>query len=266
MTEAPAVIRIDRDDRGVATITLNRPEVRNAINPQMIGEITDAFLAASADDAIRAVVVQGAGKVFCAGGDLNWMRDVEGYTEDEVAADSRRLQDMYRSINECPKTTIARIHGAAMAGGLGIAACCDASLAVGTTNFRVSEVRLGIVPGIIGPFLLARIGNSWLRHLAVTARMFDGEEALRIGLVHGVAEDEAALDALVAGHVILALEASPEAVAETKRLIAGIGGGPDPAVFDDALAWNVRTRRSSAASEGIGAFLERRKASWVPEG
>jgi methylglutaconyl-CoA hydratase len=253
-----ALIRVDRDDRGVATVTLNRPDV--------IGEITNAYLELSADDKIRAVVVQGAGKVFCAGGDLNWMRDVEGYTEDEVAEDSRRLQNMYRAINECPKTTIARIHGAAMAGGLGIAACCDASLAVKATNFRVSEVRLGIVPGIIGPFLLARIGNTWLRHLAVTARMFDGEEALRIGLVHGVAEDEAALDALVAEHVTLVLEASPEAVAETKLLVAGIGGRPDPATFDDALSWNVRTRRSDAASEGIGAFLERRKASWVPEG
>jgi methylglutaconyl-CoA hydratase len=260
-----AMILVDRDDRGVATITLNRPEVRNAINPEMIGEVTDAFTTLSADAAVRAVVVRGAGKVFCAGGDLNWMRDVEGYTEDEVAEDSRRLQNMYRAINECPKTTIARIHGAAMAGGLGIAACCDASLAVKNTNFRVSEVRLGIVPGIIGPFLLARIGTTWLRHLAVTARMFDGDEALRIGLVHGVAEDEARLDTIVAEHVTLAMEASPEAVAETKRLIAGIGSGPDPTTFDDALAWNVRTRRSDAASEGIGAFLERRKADWVPE-
>jgi methylglutaconyl-CoA hydratase len=259
------MIQVERDERGIATVTLNRPEVRNAINPEMIGEITQAFTDISADDAIRAVVVQGAGKVFCAGGDLNWMRDVEGYTEQEVADDSRRLQNMYRAINECPKTTIARIHGAAMAGGLGIAACCDASLAVKNASFRVSEVRLGIVPGIIGPFLLARIGAAWLRHLAVTARMFDGEEARRIGLVHGVAENEAALDNLVADHLTLALEASPEAVAETKRLIAGIGGGPDPATFDDALAWNVRTRRSDAASEGIGAFLERRKASWVPK-
>jgi len=261
-----AMILVERDARGVATVNLNRPDVRNAINPEMIGEITDAFTALSADDAVRAVLVRGAGKVFCAGGDLNWMRDVEGYSEDEVAEDSRRLQNMYRVINECPKTTIARIHGAAMAGGLGIAACCDASLAVRNTNFRVSEVRLGIVPGIIGPFLLARIGNTWLRHFAVTARMFDGDEALRIGLVHGVAENEAALDALVADHVTLALESSPEAVGETKRLVAGIGGGPDAAVFDDALAWNVRTRRSAAASEGIGAFLERRKASWTPEG
>jgi methylglutaconyl-CoA hydratase len=259
------MIQVENDGSGVATVTLNRPEVRNAINPEMIGEITAAFNALSTDGSVRVVVVRGAGKVFCAGGDLNWMRDVEGYTEDEVAEDSRRLQNMYRAINECPKTTIARIHGAAMAGGLGIAACCDAALAVESTSFRVSEVRLGIVPGIIGPFLLARIGASWLRHLAVTARMFDGAEARRIGLVHRVAGDEAALDALVAEHVTLALEASPEAVAETKLLIAGIGGGPDPAVFDDALAWNVRTRRSDAASDGIGAFLERRKPSWAPD-
>ncbi len=261
-----STIRVSRDSRGIATVTLDRPEVRNAMNPEMIGEISDAFAALSADDTVRAVVVRGAGKGFCSGGDLNWMRDVEGYTAEEVADDSRRLQDMYRAIADCPKPTIARIHGAAMAGGLGIAACCDTGLASADAVFRVSEVRLGIVPGIIGPFLLAKIGASRLRYLAVTAKMFDAGEALRAGLIHGVAADEEALDELVAEHETLALEASPEAIAETKRLIAAIGGGPDPDVFEAALGWNVRTRMSDAAHDGIGAFLERRPAPWAPKG
>lgn len=259
-----STIRVKCDARGIATVTLDRPDVRNAMNPEMIGEITHAFAGLSADDSVRAVVVRGAGKGFCSGGDLNWMRDVEGYTVDEVADDSRRLQDMYRAIADCPKPTIARIHGAAMAGGLGIAACCDAGLATVDAKFRVSEVRLGIVPGIIGPFLLAKIGTSRLRYLAVSAKMFGAEEAREAGLIHGIAADEVTLDKMVAEHETLALEASPEAITETKRLIAAIGGGPDPAVFEAALGWNVRTRMSDAARDGIGAFLERRPAPWAP--
>ncbi len=255
-------IELTRDARGIATLTLNRPEVRNAMNATMIAEITDAFAGLSADKAVRAVVIRGAGKVFCAGGDLNWMRDVEGYTKDEVAEDSRRLQDMYRAILDCSKLTIARIHGAAMAGGMGMVACCDAALARDNVKFRLTEVRIGLAPGIISPFLLTKIGPGWLRYLTVSAAMFGVAEALRMGLVHASAEDDTTLDGLVDGHISLALDSSPDAIANSKRLLAELGGAPDAAVLETGLRWNVTTRTSPEAKAGIGAFLDRRPPPW----
>ncbi len=255
-------IAVSRDPRGIAAVTLDRPEIRNAMNAALIAEVTDAFTALGADDGVRAIVIRGAGKAFCAGADLNWMRDVEDHAADQVAADSRRLEAMYRAIDECPKTTIARLHGAAMAGALGITACADVAIAERATKFCVSEVRLGLTPGIISTFVLPKVGASRLRYWAVSAIPFDAEEALRAGLIHQIADGEDDLDRRVDAQIALALAAAPEAVAWTKRLLAEASGAGDAAAFDRGLEWNLRARTSDFAKAGIAAFLDKRPAPW----
>ncbi|MDE0060642.1 MAG: enoyl-CoA hydratase-related protein [Defluviicoccus sp.] len=256
-------IGVETDARGIASIALDRPERRNAIDPVMMDELLAAFDRLGADDGVRAIVLRGNGKVFSAGGDLNWMRDTRGASEDEVARDSARLQRVYAAAAACPRMLVGRLHGAAMAGALGLVACCDVAIAEADTKFCLSEVRLGLAPGIIAGFLLPRIGAGWFRYLATGAVVFGTETAARAGLVHEVAADEADLDARVEAHCRLALAASPEAIAATKALLADLGYAPDPGLFETGLGWNVRTRMSDAAQEGIGAFLERRKARWV---
>ena len=262
MADQPS-LAVTRDARGIATVALDRPAVRNAMSPALMDELAATIGALGADATVRAIVLRGNGPVFCAGADLNWMRDTEGASPEEVAADSRRLQAMYAALAGCPKMTVARIHGAALAGALGLVGCCDVAIAAEGTRFCLSEVRIGLAPGIISSFLLPRIGPGWLRYFAIGAVVFGTAEAVRAGLIHEVAADEADLDARVEAHCRLALAASPEAVAATKALLADMGAAPDAAAFETALGWNVRTRTSEAAHEGIGAFLERRKARWV---
>ena len=261
--EPDRTIDVETDARGIATIALDRPERRNAIDPAMMDELLAAFDRLGADEGVRAIVLRGNGKVFSAGGDLNWMRDTRGASEDEVARDSARLQRVYAAAAACPKMLVGRLHGAAMAGALGLVACCDVAIAEADTRFCLSEVRLGLAPGIIAGFLLPRIGAGWFRYLATGAVVFGTDMAARAGLVHEVAADAADLDARVEAHCRLALAASTEAIAGTKQLVADLGYGPDPALFETGLGWNVRTRMSDAAQEGIGAFLERRKARWA---
>ena len=256
-------IDVEVDPRGIATVALNRPDRRNAINPEMMDELLTTVERLGGDETVRAIVLRGHGKVFCAGGDLNWMRDTEGATEQEVARDSARLQQVYIAAANCPKTIVGRLHGAAMAGALGLVACCDVAIAEKDTKFCLSEVRIGLAPGIIAGFLLPKIGAGWFRYLATGAVVFGTEVAAQAGLIHEVAEDSADLDARVEAHCRLALVASPEAIAGTKALVADLGYGPDPALYETGLGWNVKTRMSDAAQEGIGAFLERRKARWV---
>ena len=261
--ELHETIDVKIDPRGIATVALNRPDRRNAINPEMMDELLAALERLGGDEAVRAIVLRGNGTVFCAGGDLNWMRDTEGATEEEVARDSARLQQVYIAAANCPKTIVGRLHGAAMAGALGLVACCDVAIAETDTKFCLSEVRIGLAPGIVAGFLLPKIGAGWFRYLATGAVVFGTEVAARAGLIHEVAEDGADLDARVEAHCRLALAASPEAIAGTKALVADLGYRPDPALYETGLGWNVKTRMSDAAQEGIGAFLERRKARWV---
>ena len=261
--ELHETIDVKIDPRGIATVALNRPDRRNAINPEMMDELLAALERLGGDETVRAIVLRGNGTVFCAGGDLNWMRDTEGATEEEVARDSARLQQVYIAAANCPKTIVGRLHGAAMAGALGLVACCDVAIAETDTKFCLSEVRIGLAPGIIAGFLLPKIGAGWFRYLATGAVVFGTEIAARAGLIHEVAEDGADLDARVEAHCRLALAASPEALAGTKALVADLGYGPDRALYETGLGWNVKTRMSDAAQEGIGAFLERRKARWV---
>ncbi len=258
-------LAVSRDERGIATIALDRPAVRNAMNPLLMDELAASVAELGADATVRAIVLRGNGPVFCAGADLNWMRDTEGASPEEVAADSRRLQTMYATLASSPKMTIARIHGATMAGALGLVGCCDVAIAAAGTKFCLSEVRIGLAPGIISSFLLPKIGPGWLRYFAVGAVVFGAGEAARAGLIHETAADGADLDTRVEAHCRLALAASPEAVAATKGLLGEMAAAPDESLFETALSWNVSTRISGSAKEGIGAFLERRKAAWVIE-
>jgi len=251
------------DERGVARITLNRPDRRNAMNPQMIAELTEAITKVNGNAHVRCLVIAGAGKAFCAGADLNWLGDVAAMTADELRADSGRLQALFRALVESPKLTIGRVQGAAMAGGLGLAACCDAVVCRADAKFSVSEVRLGLVPGVISSFLLPRLGTGAFRYEALTGRIFDAEAALRNGLIHQIADSDAALDEGVEEHVGHALAASPAAIADCKLLLNDIGAGIDPASYEKALDWNVKTRQSTSGQEGITAFLNRRKSDWA---
>lgn len=252
-------------DGPVATLSLNRPDVRNAMNPEMIGEITAAFGAFNADDAVRVIVLRGEGAVFCAGGDLNWMKDVLGQTEQEVVDDSRHLLNMYRAINNSPKLVIAALRGAAVAGGLGIISCADVVVAETETKFCISEVKIGLVPGIIAAFILPRMGPGWFRYLSKTAILFDTETARTAGLIQEIAADNADLDARIAAHVKRALDASPDAIADTGHLIDALGYGISEENLDTGLLFNAKARLSDAAQEGISAFLEKRSPAWKPD-
>jgi methylglutaconyl-CoA hydratase len=252
-------------DGAVATLSLNRPDVRNAINPTMIREITEAFANFNASDTIRVVVLRGEGDVFCAGGDLNWMRDVLGQTEQEVIEDSRVLLNMYESINDSSKLIIAAVEGAAIAGALGIVSCADIVISEKNTKFCVSEVKIGLVPGIIAAFIIPRVGTSWFRYLAQSALLFDTETAQRAGLIHEIADGPDDLSRRVQRHLQLGLSSSPEAIAETRKLINALGYSITRETLDIALRYNAKARLSDAAQEGISAFLEKRSPSWLED-
>lgn len=249
-------------DGPVATLSLNRPDVRNAMNPAMIREITAAFTGFNTSDTIRVVVLRGEGGVFCAGGDLNWMRDVLGQTEEEVVEDSRHLLNMYKAINDSPKLVIAEIEGAAVAGALGILSCADIIIAEAQTRFCVSEVKIGLVPGIIAAFIVPRVGTSWFRYLSKSALLFDTEIARTAGLIHEIADDPEDLARRVENHVKLGLASSPHAIAETGNLINALGYEISEEMLDNGLLFNAKARLSDAAQEGISAFLEKRAPAW----
>ena len=257
-------ITVDIED-AVARLTLNRPEVRNAMNPEMIGEITSAFAKFNRNDEIRAVVLRGNGGVFCAGGDLNWMKDVLGQTEQEVQEDSRHLLNMYRSINESPKLVISALEGAVIAGGLGLVACSDVVIAEAKTKFCVSEVKIGLAPGIIAAYMLPRIGPGWMRYLSKTAILFDAETARTAGLVQELADDATDLERRIANHIDLVLSASPDAIERTASLLEELGYATSEEMLTTGLIYNAKARLSLEAQEGISSFLEKRKPGWSPE-
>lgn len=255
-------ILLATDARGVATLTLNRPERRNAFDDALIAELTQAFARIAADASIRALVLTGAGAAFSAGGDLGWMRRMAGYSFDENYADAMRLAAMLRALNELPKPTIARVNGAAFAGGVGLVCCCDMAVAAESAVFSISEARLGLVPATIGPYVVAAIGAQAARRYCLTAETFPAAEALRIGLVHACVPD-VGLDAAVTRLVDALLAGGPEAQLRAKRLIAEVTGR---AVDEAVMALTARTiaeaRASEEGREGVTAFLEKRTPRW----
>jgi methylglutaconyl-CoA hydratase len=258
-------LRVETKGAGaIQRITLARPDVRNAFDDVLIEELTRAFGRAAEDDRIRVVVLAGDGPTFCAGADVNWMRKAGGYTKAENEADAERMAGMLRAIDTCPKPVIALAHGAAIGGGVGLVAAADIAIAAEGTVFSLAEVRLGILPAVVSPFVLRAIGPRNARDLFLTGDRFDAREAHRIGLVHQVVPAEN-LAAAAARKSASLLASGPEAVRVAKRLIAEVAWKSP----EDVAAKTVRTiaeRRASAeAKEGLSAFLEKRKPSWTEE-
>jgi methylglutaconyl-CoA hydratase len=246
----------------VARVWLDRPERRNAFNAELIAAITETFTAFGADATLRAVVIGGRGQAFCAGGDLEWMRASGELPYERNLADAELAAAMFSAVDGCPVPVIARVHGAAVGGGTGLACCCDVVLARADARFGFTEVRLGLVPATIGPFALARIGRSQARALFLTGELFDADHAHAIGLVHEVHADDAALDAALERTLAAVLRGGPQALRAAKALLADLRDG-DPAPQSKRAAETIAARRASdEGREGIAAFLERREPRW----
>ena len=247
---------------GVARVRLSRPAVRNAFNAELIAGLHRAFDALAANVAVRAVVLWGEGKSFCGGADINWMRDSLELSHEQNVADAQRMSDMFRAIDRCPKPVIARIHGAALGGGAGLAAVCDVAIAADDTVFGFTETKLGILPAVISPFVLAKIGQTHARALFLTGERFDAQRALHIGLIHEAVPD-IALDAAVDRVVHELRSAGPTAVASAKQTIARVSSATYDESRDLTAAAIAAQRTSPEGQEGLRAFLERRKAGWT---
>ncbi len=255
-------ILVSTDARGIATLALNRPAIHNAFDDRLIADLTAALRRLGGDAAVRVVVLTGSGESFSAGGDLNWMRRMAGYSDAENLADAMALAELLRTLNELAKPTVARVNGAAFAGGLGLVCCCDIAIAAAEASFSLSEARLGLVPATISPYVVAAIGARAARRYFLTAERFSAAEAQRIGLVHEVAP-RAALDAAVAKIVGALLEAGAGAQARSKRLIAEVQERPMTEALMALTARAIAEARASAeAREGLAAFFAKRKPAW----
>jgi len=251
--------------RRVAVVWLAREKVRNAFNETLIAELASTFVRLGADDGVRAIVLAARGPAFCAGADLDWMRRMAGYSFEENRADARALADMLRTINECPKPTVARVHGDAYAGGMGLVAACDIAVAASTASFCLSETRLGLIPATIGPYVVRAMGEQAARRYALTAERFDAAEALRLGFVHSVAPADG-LDARIEEILAALMQTSDAAVSAAKRLVREVAGRPIDAQLAADTAERIATiRASDDGREGVRAFLDKRKPRWVSD-
>ena len=251
--------------RRVAVVWLAREKVRNAFNETLIAELTSAFARLGADAGVRAIVLAARGPAFCAGADLDWMRRMAGYSFDENRADARALADMLRALHECPKPTIARVHGDAYAGGMGLVAACDIAVAASTANFCLSETKLGLIPATISPYVIRAMGEQAARRYALTAERFDAAEALRLGFVHALAPADG-LDARIEEVLAALIQTSDAAVSAAKRLVREVAGRPvDDALAADTAERIAAIRASDDGREGVRAFLDKRKPRWVTE-
>jgi len=249
----------------VVRVTLNRPEVRNAFNEELIAELTAWARSVTAGGDARVAVIAGAGKAFCAGADLTWMSKMVAYTHEENARDARAAADMFEALDRLPVPLIGRVHGAALGGGAGLAAVCDIVVAAEDTIFGFTEVKLGIIPAVISPYTIAKIGRSAARELFLTGARFTAERAREIGLVHAVG-DPAEIDRIVAKYVNDLLTSAPHAVAAAKALIADVAMRP-PAQAADLTSHAIAERRvSPEGQDGMRAFLEKRPPSWLSGG
>jgi methylglutaconyl-CoA hydratase len=247
----------------VATVTLNRPDLRNAFNEGAIAELARVFDELGRHDTVRAIVLAANGPSFCAGADLNWMKKMAGYSHDENEADAMRLAEMLRTIYLCPKPTVARVQGDCYAGGMGLVAACDIVVASETAGFCLSEVKLGLIPATISPYVIKAMGEQAARRYFLTAERFDAAEAQRIGVAHAVVAPEA-LDATVAGIVKALVNNSPHAVRQAKTLVREIVGQPvDDALLLDTAGRIAAIRASTEGREGVASFLEKRKPTWI---
>jgi methylglutaconyl-CoA hydratase len=247
---------------GIARVTLARPEVRNAFNAEVIDQLHETFARITAADDVRAVVLAGEGKVFCGGADINWMRSSLDLAFDANLGDAERMSDMFRAIDNCPKPVVGRIHGAALGGGAGLAAVCDIAIATDDAIFGFTEVKLGIIPAVISPFVLAKIGASQARALFLTGERFDAHHAQAIGLVHDVVSS-GDLDATIERVLDEFRTAGPDAIGAAKLVVHRVldnSYDASRAITTEAIA---RQRVSPEGQEGLRAFLERRPAKFA---
>ena len=246
-------------------VTLDRPEVHNAFNDELIAEAIDLFTSVIPKSSARAVVLRSGGANFCAGADLNWMSRMVAYTRDENIRDSSSLAKMFAIMDECPLPLVGRIQGSAIGGGVGLVAVCDIAIASRDAKFGLSEVKLGILPAVISPYVIAKIGRSHARALFLTGERFDAERALRIGLVHKLVDDAAALDGAIADVLSQLATSGPEAVRAAKQLVAHVASHE----FEDSIPYTIEaiaTRRvSEEGQQGMKAFLEKKKAPWIKQ-
>jgi len=248
--------------RGVATVTLNRPEVHNAFDDALIAALIATFERLAVDPAVRIVLLTGAGPSFSAGGDLQWMRRMAGYSHAENVADAAELGRLMRLLDTLAKPTVARVHGAVFAGGIGLVACCDIAVADQDSIFSVSETRLGLVPAVISPYLVRAMGPRAARRYFLSAERFGAAEARRLGLVHE-AVPAAELDPTIERLVAAVLEGATGAQARSKRLIAEVADRPiEDSVIDITVRAIAEARASDEAREGLAAFFEKRKPRW----
>lgn len=261
-TTMPEPLSIHRTG-AVLRLRLDRPQLHNAFDADLIARLTAALEAAAGDAAVRVVVLEGAGASFSAGADLNWMRGMAAAGEAENRADALALARLMRALDELPKPTIARVHGAAFGGGVGLVACCDVAIGVPEAKFGLTESRLGLLPAVISPYVVAAIGPRQARRYFASAEIFDAAQALRIGLLHEVVEAEA-LDAAVERQVALLLKAGPVASASAKRLVRDVALQPDRDLLDPANAELIAALRvSPEGQEGLSAFLDKRAPAWT---
>jgi len=247
----------------IRTITLSRPDVRNAFNDEVIAELKSAFTEAALAADVRCVVLAAEGPAFCAGADLNWMRRMADYTRDENLADAGQLAAMLRAIYECPKPTIARVQGDVFAGGVGLVAACDMAVSVDTATYCLSEVKLGLIPATISPYVIRAMGARASHRYFLTAERFSAAEAHRVGLVHEVVAADA-LDAKVAELTSALVSASPNAVRACKRLVQDVAEREiDDALVAHTVAGIADIRSSAEGKEGVQSFLQKRKPSWL---
>jgi methylglutaconyl-CoA hydratase len=246
----------------VARVTLNRPELRNAFDDELIKQLRGAFDDLGKDTRIRVVVLAGNGPAFCAGADLNWMKRMAGYSYDENLADARALAEMLAALDRLPKPTIARVHGPVFAGGTGLVAACDIAVGTPEAKFCLSEAKLGLSPATISPYVLRAMGERRARRYFLTAEVFDAQEALRIGMLSALVEPNE-LDSSISSLVQHLLAGGPEALASIKALIRAVAGRrPDDALVAETAQRIAEIRGSPEGREGIASFLEKRKASW----
>ena len=254
-------VRLEMDS-GVARVTMNRPDIRNAFNEVMISELRQAFAAINADESVRVVVLTGEGKSFCAGADLHWMRKVVSYTYEQNYEDSLNLASLMREVYDCPRPVVGRINGAAIGGGTGLVAVCDIPVAAEDAVLSFSEVKIGLVPACISPYVLKRVGERYGREYFLTGERLTADKALRCGLVNRVvASDD--LDTAVDEVVGNLLTSGPDALATCKRMVRMVGDMDLDAAGPATAEMIAKLRMSEEGQEGMAAFLERRKPAWV---
>jgi methylglutaconyl-CoA hydratase len=259
MTEPNHLIVLEN---GIARVVLNRPDVHNALDDHLIADLTGSLEKVAGDRSVRLVLLTGQGGSFCAGGDLNWMRRTADYTYEQNLADAMSLAKLLYTLNTLPQPTVALVNGPAYGGGVGLVACCDIAIATDTAKFSLSEVRLGLIPATISPYVVRKIGESKARRLFLTAEVFEAAEAERIGLVHEVVA--AAGMAEAAGWFIKRLrEGGPQAQDAAKQLIARVAGAPiDAALMEDTAQRIASQRATPEGKEGAEAFLAKRHPNW----